>query len=340
MISDDRPVRWGFLGAGGIAGKVAQDLASTPGNVLSAVAARDLGRARDFAHRFGSDAHAYGDYAQLVEDSEVDVVYVATTHPMHREQALLAIEAGKPVLVEKPVCLNAVDTREVFAAAEAAGVFAMEAMWMRTNPLIRQAQQLIADGAIGEVRAVRAEMGLGRAYDPTHRLYDLANGGGALLDLGVYPATFAWILLGKPASTAVTGTLAPTGADDTVAMQWSYPDGRGAQLWCSVSIGGPFRGLILGTEGWLQTEGRFYRPTGLVLRNADGERRYADPLDPLLPGYRPELEEVERCLRAGLLVSELVPPADTIAIMELLDAARAELGVRYPGEQPPSADED
>ncbi|HEU5271123.1 MAG TPA: Gfo/Idh/MocA family oxidoreductase [Jatrophihabitans sp.] len=331
VIAGGRPVRWGFLGAGGIAGKLALDLAVTPGNVLAAVAARDLDRAQDFAARFGAD-RAYGDYRALVEDPEVDVVYVATTHPMHREQALLAIGAGKPVLIEKPVCLTAEDAAEVFGTAEAAGVFAMEAMWMRTNPLIRQAQRLIADGAIGEVRAVRAEMGLGRPYDPAHRLYDLANGGGALLDLGVYPATFGWLFLGEPAAMTVTGALAPTGADATAAMQWSYPDGRDAQLWCSAVIGGPYRGLILGATGWLETEGRFHRPTGLVLHNADGERRFADPLDPSLPGYRPQIEEVERCLRAGRLTSELVPPAETVAILRLLDRARAGLGVRYPGE--------
>lgn len=341
-------MRWGFLGAGGIAGKLARDLASTPGNVLAAVAARSSARAAEFADRhdsatgvrargYASRPRAYGDYRQLVEDPDVDVVYIATTHPMHREQALLAVGAGKPVLIEKPVCLNAAATREVFDAATAAGVFAMEAMWMRTNPLIRQAQRLIAAGAIGEVRSVRAELALGRPFDPGHRLYELANGGGALLDLGVYPVTFGWLFLGKPDRTAVTGSLAPTGADATVAMQWSYADGRDAQLWCSVPVGGPCRGLILGTEGWLRTEGRFYRPTGLVLHNAEGERRFADPLDPELPGYRPQIEEVERCLRAGRLTSELVPPADTIAIMNLLDAARAELGVRYPGETATSA---
>jgi predicted dehydrogenase len=337
VISADRPVRWGFLGAGGIAEKVARDLAATPGNVLAAVAARSADRAEAFADRHGSadgvrPPRAYGDYRQLVEDLDVDVVYIATTHPVHREQALLAVGAGKPVLIEKPVCLNAADTAEVFEAAAAAGVFAMEAMWMRTNPLIRQAQQLIADGAIGEVRSVRAELGLDRPFDASHRLYELANGGGALLDLGVYPVTFAWLFLGKPDRTAVAGTLAPTGSDATVAMQWSYSDGRDAQLWCSAPLGGPTRGLILGTEGWLRMEGRFYRPTALVLHTAEGERRFADPLDPTLPGYRPEIEEVERCLRAGLLTSELVPPAETIAIMRLLDAARAEFGVRYPGE--------
>jgi predicted dehydrogenase len=329
--SDNRPIRWGVLGAGGIATKLATDLAVSQTNVLHAVAARDLSRAQDFAARFGGHT-AYGDYRQLVEDPEVDVVYIATTHPQHLEQSLLAIEAGKAVLIEKPVCLNAADTRTVFAAAEKAGVFAMEAMWMRTNPLIRSALALVADGAIGQVRSVKAEMSLGLPYQPGHRLYDLANGGGALLDLGVYPVTFGWLFLGRPDSVAVDGSLAPTGADATVALQWSFDDGRDAQLWCSALVGGPYRGLIQGTEGWIRTEGRFHRPTALTVRTAEGERRLDDPLPEGVLGYLSEIEEVERCLRAGLTSSELVPPADTIAIMELLDDARARLGVRYPSE--------
>lgn len=330
-IAPDRPVRWGILGAGGIATKFATDLLRCPSNALTAVAARSGSRAAEFARRFGAE-RSYGDYRQLVEDAELDVVYIATTHPLHREQALLAIEAGKAVLIEKPVCLNAADTRQVFQAAEAAGVFAMEAMWMRTNPLIRAATELVDGGALGEVRSVRAEMALGLPYDPAHRLYDLANGGGALLDLGIYPVTFAWHFLGKPHELSCTGSLAASGADDTVAMQWRYSDGRDAQLWCSASVMGPYRGLVVGTEGWLRPEGRFYRPTGLTVVTRDGQRELADPLRPGLPGYTPEIEEVERCLRAGELYSPLVPPADTIAIMELLDEVRAGLGVRYPGE--------
>lgn len=331
MSATEPPVRWGILGAGGIAGKFAADLARTPGNELAAVAARDAGRAAEFAGRFGA-ARSYGSYAELAGDPGCDVVYIATTHPGHREQALLAIAGGKAVLIEKPVCLNAADAREVFAAASAAGVFAMEAMWMRANPLIRKAQELLAGGAIGELSSVRAELGLGRPYDPAHRLYDLANGGGALLDLGIYPVTFGWIFGGPPQSVAVTGTLAATGSDATVAMQWSYPGGRDAQLWCSVPLPSPFRGLVVGTEGWIRTEGRFYRPTGLTVNVGGNESRLDDPLDPAGFGYSPEIAEVARCLRAGLTESPLVPAADTIAILELLDGARAELGVRYPGE--------
>jgi predicted dehydrogenase len=328
---DESPIRWGILGAGGIAGKFCADLLRTPGNTLAAVAARDGGRAADFAARFGA-ARSYGSYAELADDPDCDVVYIATTHPGHREQALMVIAAGKAVLIEKPVCLNAADAREVFAAAAAAGVFAMEAMWMRTNPLIRKAQELVTGSAIGEPASVRAELGLGRPFDPTHRLYDLANGGGALLDLGIYPVTFGWIFGGPPQAAVVTGTLAATGSDATVAMQWSYPDGRDAQLWCSVPLGSPFRALVVGTEGWIRTEGRFYRPTGLTVNVGGRESRIEDPLDPDGNGYSPEIAEVARCLRAGLTESPLVPAADTIAILELLDGARAELGVRYPGE--------
>jgi len=329
--AEEPAVRWGILGAGGIAAKFAADLARTPGNALVAVAARDADRAAGFAGRFGAP-RSYGSYAELADDPACDVVYIATTHPGHREQALLAIAGGKAVLIEKPVCLNAADAREVFAAAAAAGVFAMEAMWMRTNPLIRQAQQLVADGAIGALASVRAELGLGRPYDPAHRLYDLANGGGALLDLGIYPVTFGRLFGGPPQSVAVTGTLADTGSDATVAMQWSYPDGRDAQLWCSVPLASPFRGLLVGTEGWISTEGRFYRPTALTVFSDGVESRIPDPLDPDDFGYSPEIAEVARCLRAGLTESPLVPAADTVAILELLDSARAALGVRYPGE--------
>jgi len=330
-LPDDHPIRWGVFGAGEIAAKVCADIARTDGNVITGVAARDGDRARKFANHAGI-ANSYASYAELAAADDVDVVYVATIHPMHREQALLAIAAGKSVLIEKPVCLNAHASREVFDAARRADVFAMEAMWMRTNPLIRKAERLIDDGMIGDIRAVRAEFGMRRAFDPDDRLYDVAAGGGALLDIGIYPVTYAWLYLGRPDDVAVAGSLSPTGSDATVALQWDYADGRDAQLWCSVELETPNRGLLIGTEGWIEFQGRFHRPDRLVLHNADGDTIVDDPLAGHGFGYGPEIAEVARCLRAGLVESPLIPHADTIAIMELLDDARAKLGVKYPGE--------
>jgi predicted dehydrogenase len=326
QISVDRPIRWGFLGAGGIAAAMAADL-SHGNNTLYAVAARDADRATAFAARFGA-SHSHGDYRAVIEDPDVDIVYVATTHPFHREQALMAIDAGKPVLIEKPLTLNAAHAREVIASARDKGVFAMEAVWMRANPLILKAQEIVAQGVIGDVVAVHADFSIRLDFDPTHRLFDLANGGGALLDLGVYPMHFAWLFLGRPDTQQVLGTLSPTGSDATVALQWGYASGAIAQLRCATTALTPGRATIAGTAGSISVEPWFLNPERLVLTTRDGESR----VDGEGTAYGPQIEEVERCLRAGLLESPLAPQADTIAILDLIDEARADLGVRYPGE--------
>ena len=326
QISADRPIRWGFLGAGGIAAAVAADL-HHGNNMLYAVAARDGDRAAAFAGRFGA-THSYGNYRSVVEDPDVDIVYVATTHPFHREQALMAINAGKPVLVEKPLTLNAADAREVLTAARDKGIFAMEAVWMRANPLILKAQEIVARGVIGDVVAVHADFSIKVDFDPTHRLFDLANGGGALLDLGVYPMHFAWLFLGRPDTQQVLGTLSPTGSDATVALQWGYASGATAQLRCATTALTPGRATIAGTAGSISVEPWFLNPDQLVVTTSEGESR----IEGEGTAYGPQVEEVERCLREGLLESPLAPHAETIAILELIDRARADLGVRYPAE--------
>lgn len=330
-IPDDRPIRWGIISAGRIATSVAPDIAMTPGNEVAVVGARDLDRAQALADRHPG-ARAVAGYPAVVEAPDVDVVYVATTHPGHRDAALLAIEAGKAVLIEKPLCLNAADTRAVFHAADRVGVFAMEAMWMRTNPLIRKAEELVHDGAIGELRGVRAEFGIALSYDPTNRLFDLGNGGGALLDLGIYPVTFAYLFLGKPDRVVASGRLAPTGSDESMGLLLSYPNSSTAHIWCSASAAAPNSAVIYGSKGWIATEGQAHRPSGLLVHTADGEYRIPDPIEGEGHGYGPEIAEVARCLRAGLTESPLIPHADTIAIMELMDDARRQVGVRYPGE--------
>jgi len=322
-----QPIRWGILGAGGIAATVGADIAATEGNVLQAVGARDADRAAAFAAAHGMPT-SYGSYAELAADPDVDVVYIATTHGQHHEHALLALGAGKPVLVEKAFTLTARQAREVVAEARRRELFCMEAMWSRLNPLWRQALDLVADGRIGTVTAVRADLSRRFDFDPTHRLFDLAAGGGALLDLGIYPATFAWLFLGRPDTVQASGPLAPTGSDLAVAQQWGYRDGAVAQLFSTAAGESPFAALVTGTEGWLSLEPRLHRPQRLVVARG-GDVDVIEPEPERGNGYQRQVAEVARCLRAGLRESPFVPLDETVAILAVMDETRRQLGVRY-----------
>jgi predicted dehydrogenase len=321
------PIRWGILGAGGIAATVGADIVATPGNLVHAVAARELPRAAALATTLGAPK-AYGSYAELLADADVDVVYIATTHGQHHEHALLALRAGKPVLVEKAFTLNARQAREVVAEARARRLFCMEAMWTRLNPLIRRAVDIAHSGRLGDLVGFRGDLSRRFPYQPAHRLFDLAAGGGALLDLGVYPANVAWLFLGRPDTVQAAGALAPTGSDITAAMQWGYADGRVAQLYCSAAGDSPFAALVTGTAGWLSIEPRIHRPKRVTVHDDAGDEVIVGG-DQLGSGYGLEVVEVARCLRAGELESPLVPLDETIAILEVLDEARRQLGVRY-----------
>lgn len=329
-VLNGRPVRWGILGAGTVAATVGADVAASPGSTLAAVAARDPARAEAFAAANGV-ARAHASYDDLLADPEVDLVYLATTHAQHHELALRALRAGKPVLVEKAFTLNAAQSREVVAEARARSLFCMEAMWLRCHPLIRRVADLAAGGAIGDVVGVRSDLSKRFPYDPAGRLFDLDAGGGALLDLGVYPAHFTWLLLGRPDTVQATGSLAPTGADLTAALQWGYADGRVAQIYCSAATDSPYAALVTGTSGWIRVETRLHRPTAITVRTAEGEQ--VVPAEPVVGnGYGAEVTEVERCLRAGDTESPLVPLDDTVGVLEVLDEARRQLGARYPAD--------
>jgi predicted dehydrogenase len=324
------PIRWGILGAGGIAATVGSDIAASTGNTVAAVAARDGDRAAAFAARHGVP-RSYGSYQALVHDPDLDVIYIATTHAQHHEHALLALRAGKPVLVEKAFTLNAQQAREVVAEARVRQLFCMEAMWMRFNPLIRQAVEIVRSGRIGDVHGVRADLSRRFDYDPRGRLFDLAAGGGALLDLGVYPVALTWLFLGRPDTLHATGRLSPTGSDLIAALQWGYTDGRFAQVQCSAAGDSPYGALVSGSAGWVRLENRLHHPSAITIHTADGDE--VVPEVPLIGnGYRRQIAEVERCLRDGLLESPLVPLEETVAIMEVLDDARRQLGVHYPAD--------
>jgi predicted dehydrogenase len=203
----------------------------------------------------------------------------------------------------------------------------MEAMWMRVNPLVMQAVDVAGSGRIGEVTGVRADLSKRFLYDPAHRLFDLSAGGGALLDLGVYPVHLVWMVLGRPETVTAVGRLSPTGSDLVAALQLSYPDGQVAQVHTSAAGYSPDTGLILGTDGWIRLDRRMHHPSALTIWTEEGVETV--PATEYGSGYGPQVAEVERCLRAGLTESPHIPLDETIGILELLDQARSQLGVRY-----------
>ncbi|WP_192498560.1 Gfo/Idh/MocA family protein [Ornithinimicrobium pratense] len=329
----DRPIRWGLLAAGKIAHALAQAVRETEGGQLVAVAARDAVRAAEFA-RAHDIPLSYGGYEELCTDPDVDVVYISSTNPHHADQAVRCLESGKHVLVEKPIALTVADAERIVETARTRGLFAMEAMWTRCQPLVLDLADRVREGQIGRVRSFHAAFTVPFEYDAAHRIFDLENGGGALLDLGVYPVALAHLLLGHPTDVQVLGATVPTGVDAQAALQWMNADGAVAQVICDSQSHGSSRTVVRGTEGWIEVHGPVTQPESFTVHRGpdaeEGEHVTGDRR-----GFVHEVEEVHRCLREGLLQSPLVPHADTVAIMTILESARRELGVRYPQEPEP-----
>lgn len=324
---DTGTVRWGILGTGGIARKFAEDLPRVPGAQLAAVASRSAENADAFAARHGF-ARAYGSWAELAADDEVDVVYVATPHVAHEAATRLCLEGGRAVLCEKPFTLDRPSSAALVELARTRGLFLMEAMWMRCDPAIRRVVELIAEGAIGEVTAVHADFGLEGPFPATHRLRDPALGGGALLDLGVYPISLAYLVLGMPAEVRAWARLTPEGVDENTGVLLGYPSGAVAALTCSLIGGTRNAATITGRAGRIELPSGFHRPRTVTLHRGGVEEVLEFPVQGA--GYHYEAAEVQRCLQAGELESPLVPHAATLDVMALLDGIRAEIGVSYP----------
>ena len=320
-------VRWGILGPGGIASTFAADLPLVPGAELAAVGSRSLASAEGFAERHGF-ARAHGSYADLAADDGVDVVYVATPHAFHLDGALLCVEAGKAVLVEKPITLDLPTAAQLVQAARTRGVFLMEAMWMRLNPAIRKIAELVADGVIGSVSAVHADFGLQGPFAASHRLRDPAMGGGALLDLGVYPIHLTHLILGAPDTAYAWAHLTPEGVDENTGVVLGYSSGAVAALTCSINGASRNIASITGTDGRIDLPEGFMVPRSFVL-NRPGKAPETFELPFEGSGYQFEAAEVQRCLLAGELESPLLPHDTTLEVMALLDTLRDQMGVVY-----------
>ncbi|HEY7484043.1 MAG TPA: Gfo/Idh/MocA family oxidoreductase [Streptosporangiaceae bacterium] len=317
------PIRWGILGTGSIARTFTADLLRLPGHEVAAVGSRAPHTAEAFAADFGVP-RAYGTYAELAADDGVDVVYVATPHSGHYDAARACLEAGRAVLVEKPLTPAAADAEKLVAYARDRGLFLQEGMWTRFNPLIVKLRELVADGAIGDVTAVYADFCWAPPYDPDSRFWSPDLAGGALLDLGVYPLAFAWMLLGPHATVQATATLAPTGVDANTGILLGYDSGAVALLHCGLTAESPQAATVVGTEGRIEVPALFFRPTSMtLLRNRVEPETFGLELDG--HGFTFEAEEVARCLRTGLLESPQMPLDETIAILRTTDTIAAQL---------------
>lgn len=334
----EQKTRWGILATGGMAATFTADLVDMPDAEVVAVASRSAESAKAFAERFGIP-RAYGDWESLARDEELDVVYVATPHSAHRAAAGLMLESGRNVLCEKPFTLNAREAEELVALARGNGRFLMEAMWMYCHPMVRRLKELVDGGAVGEVRHVRADFGLEGPFPATHRLRDPALGGGSLLDLGVYPVSFAQLLLGEPSDLTARAVLSEEGVDLQTGALFSWESGALASVHCSIVGGTATSASITGSQGRIDIPYGFFFPDRFTLHRdgRDPEEFTADPADGPRGSLKHEAAEVMRVLRAGGTESPLVPLDGTLAVMRTLDAIREHVGVRYPQETAPAA---
>ena len=327
-------LRWGIIGPGGIAATFARAVTEHTASTIAAVGSRDAAKAQEFAAKFlgeaADQAAIYGSYEELVADPSIEAVYVATPHSHHAEHALLAINAGKHVLVEKAFARNVEEALEIFAAAKERGVFVMEAMWTRFLPHIAAIHDLIDRGEIGEISTILADHGQFFEFDAQHRLFNPNLAGGAMLDLGIYPVSFAHDFLGSPESIIASGQKTETDVDGQVSMIFNYDDNAQANLHTTLWGRTPTTATIAGTKGQIIVHGSFYGPTSFELVKYNGEVSTYERDD--IFGFEFEAAEVARCVASSLTESPLMTWQDSLDVMASLDEIRSQIDVIYPGE--------
>lgn len=329
--SIEPPIRWGILGTGNIAAAFTDDLRNLKDAEVVAVGSRRQASAEAFASRFDIPRR-HGTYHDLVADPEVDVIYVSTPQSFHYENALLAIRAGKNVLVEKPFTLNAAQARALVAAARDKRVFLMEAMWTRFLPHVVDICDILGSSLLGDVRTLTADHGQWFAKDPGFRLFSPLLGGGALLDLGVYPISFSSMVFGKPRAVTAVSDPTSTGVDAQTSVILQHERGRHAVLTTSLEALSANRATIVGTEARLEIDSMFYMPTSFTVVSRDGRaNRHEHVL--VGNGLHYEAAEVGRCLRGGLLESPVMSLGETIEIVETIDEVRRQIGLVFPQEE-------
>ncbi|MCU0490441.1 MAG: Gfo/Idh/MocA family oxidoreductase [Chloroflexaceae bacterium] len=324
------PIRWGILSTGNIARQFARGLQALPDARLTAVGSRTTEAAQAFAREFGV-ANIHSSYEALAHDPEVDVIYIGTPHPMHHANCMLCLGAGKAVLCEKPFTINASEAAAVIGVARQRNLFLMEAMWTRFLPLYVRLRELLAEGVIGEVQMLEADFGFAAPFNPSSRLFDPALGGGALLDVGIYPVALASMIFGPPERITSAAQLGSTGVDEYCTALLGYSGGRTAFVSAATRTQTPHVATINGTRGRITLHAPWWRGTRMTVAAAGKtEVTYDVPLTG--NGYNYEAAEVMRCLREGRTESATMPLDETLAIMRTLDTIREPWGLRYPME--------
>ena len=324
-----QPIRWGIIGTGGIARAFATALMQTPLAVLAAVGSRSIESARAFGSDFGNPA-SYGSYQELADAPGIDIIYIGTPHPMHAENAMMALRGGKAVLCEKPFTMNLREAAPVVALAREKQLFLMEAMWTRFMPALAEVRRIVASGEIGQVRQVHADFGFAATQDPEHRVNKRELGGGALLDLGIYPLSISCALLGPVESVQAQAFLSDGGIDHSTGFAMKHASGALSLCSCSLRARTPCELTVSGALGSVRMNAMFHLAESVTVKTGQGSRTIATPY--LGNGYVHEAIEAGRCLREGLIESPHMLHAETLSQMRLLDTLRAQIGLAYPAD--------
>ncbi len=319
--------RWGIIGAGRIAEKFCSAIAVVKGSEVYAVASHDLSKAKEYAEKFNAGKY-YNSYEDLVKDENVDIVYIATPHAFHLEQAMLCFNNGKAVLCEKPMSLSYKQSAAMAGAATEKKLFLMEGMWSRFMPSIEKILSLIKEDAIGKLQYLSVDFGFTAPYDIEGRLFNKNLGGGSVLDIGVYAIFLSTLLFGEPACIKSVSKLSATGVDEYANMILQYPGGETAHLLTSIIFNTSLEAEIIGTGGRIKIKNPWYKATEFTL--------YATGMEPQnfsMPheanGFEHEIREVMHCLDNGLLQSPKMPHAFTLSISKIMDEVLEQAGVKY-----------
>ncbi len=326
-----KKIKWGILGTGNIANAFTTALTNLPEASIHAVGSRNLENAQQFADRFNIPK-AYGSYQSLVSDPEVDIIYVSTPHPYHQENTLLALNAGKHVLCEKPLALNSRQIKTMIETAQTKNLFLMEAIWMVFFPALLETRRLIKSGEIGEVRMLTANFGFYKEFDPQHRLFNPALGGGALLDIGIYPLALTYFLLGKPQQWSGAAFLGKTGVDEQISINLQYAGEKSAHLTSTIRAFSDNEAIIHGTQGFIRIHREFWHPQKITIGDSRGTTEKIISFSQISNGMEFEARHVMDCLTNGKTESDLLSFQTSLDLMQIMDDLRQSWGVVYPGE--------